>query len=301
MNKFNLVCHICGNKKIINLPQSSILYYCSFCQTAWLKKPSKDVYGEEYYQGKSSILNNLFKPLELFFYWIRERYVRFDKKKLWIDVGAGEGAFLKTVKAERKIGVEISKAGRKLITDKGLQSMTPKEFLSSHNLGASVISFWHVLEHTKNPWDYLKVAYHNLSKNGKIEIGVPNIESWEFQTFGKNWFHLVPDYHLWHFSIISMQKLLEINGFKIDKIDWWSPEHHPTGLLQSFINQSSGTHNFLHKLIKRQTNIREISLNAIFWTIFWLSFGLPIILSIWIINSLLKKSGTFVIVASKKL
>lgn len=300
MKSEQINCPVCGGNQISGLFQLPIYNYCTSCQTAWLKKNPKVFYGEEYYQGKSSIFSNLFKPLELFFYWIRESYVGFDKKKLWIDVGAGEGSFLSTVKAERRIGVEISKAGRKLITDKGLQSMTPEEFLSNQNLGATVISFWHVLEHTKDPWNYLKAAHYNLNKSGKIIIGVPNIESWEFKTFGKNWFHLVPDYHLWHFSIISMQKLLEKNGFKIDKTDWWSPEHHPTGLLQSFINQSSETHNFLHKLIKRQTDIKEISSKAIFWTIFWLSLGLPIILIIWVINSQLKKSGTFVIIASKK-
>ena len=224
----------------------------------------------------------------------------FDKKKIWIDVGAGEGSFLSNVKAEKRIGVEISGAGRKLIIKKGLQSMGPKKFLSSKNLNASVISFWHVLEHTAYPWNYLKAANCNLIKNGKIIIGVPNIESWEFKTFGNNWFHLVPGYHIWYFSATSMQKILEKNGFKINKIDWWSPEHHPTGLLQSFINQSSGTHNFLHKLIKRETDLGKVNLKAVFWTFFWLSFGFPIIISIWIINSLLKRSGTFVVVASKK-
>lgn len=300
MKNKNINCPICGNKKISELSQVLVYNYCDFCRTAWLKRPTKTFYGEKYYQGKSSIFSNLFKPLALFFYWVRKGYIGFDKKKLWVDVGAGEGSFLKTVKAERRIGVEISKAGRELITKKGLQSMPPEEFLSSQNLKTSVISFWHVLEHTVDPWDYLKVAHHNLDKNGKIIIGVPNMESWEFKTFGKNWFHLVPDYHLWHFSAISMQKLLEKNGFKIDKIDWWSPEHHPTGLLQSFINQSSGTYNFLHKLIKRKTDIGKINSKAVFWIIFWLSLGLPIVLFIWIVNSLLKKSGAFVIVASKK-
>lgn len=297
MNNKLIKCPVCGSSKISDLFQLPIYNYCISCQTAWLKKIPKTSYGKEYYQGKSSIFSNLFKPLELFFYWIRERYVGFDKKKLWIDVGAGEGNFLSNVKADRRIGVEISKAGRKLIIEKGLQSMNPEEFLSSQNLGASVISFWHVLEHTTDPWNYLKAANCNLSKNGKIIVGVPNIDSWEFKIFGKNWFHLVPDYHIWHFSPKSIEILLENAGFKINKIDYFSPEHHPAGLLQSLINKSTGTHNILHKLVKRETDLGTLSIKGFGGIVFWLSVGLPFVLLFWLLTSLFRKSGTIVVVA----
>ena len=66
----------------------------------------------------------------------------------------------------------ITQTGRKIMTEKDLITLTPAQFLKSFNLNASVISFWHVLEHIENPDDYLKAAERNLNKKGKIIIGI---------------------------------------------------------------------------------------------------------------------------------
>lgn len=294
------MCPICKSKNTVGLSNLPKYHYCRLCQTAWLKKLPKSSYDKGYYQGKSSLAGRLFKPLELFFYWLRQKYVGEGGGGLWIDIGAGEGSFLKSVKADRKIGVEISRVGRKQMEQMGLETMSPREFLKSKGLGASIISFWHVLEHTENPMAYLKIARKNLGPGGKIVIGVPNMASWEFKIFGQDWFHLVPEYHIWHFSPASIKKLLCKTGFKLGYIDYFSVEHHPIGLLQSFINKFSGTHNILHKLVKRETDLGSFPIKGVFWSIFWLTLGAPIVLLIWIFNSLMRRSGTFVVVAVER-
>lgn len=291
-------CPICKKKSSSSFFGIEGYRYCSNCHLGWLKKLPKVVYAENYYKGTSSIASKLFAPIRLFFYILRKTFAGMDRKKIWIDVGAGDGGFLKTVNAEEKIGVEISLAGRDIMEKDGLKTLSDEKFLKTSGLNADIISYWHVLEHVEKPWEYLKAGKRNLAKAGKIIIGIPNSDSFEFRYFRNSWFHLVPQYHLWHFSLKSMSLLLADTGFKIESIDYWSIEHHLTGILQSFINKTVGSDSVLHRLVKRGLDYSP-SLKDIFWSIFWLTIGLPIVFLFWIISSLSHKSGTIVLVVKK--
>lgn len=292
-------CPLCKKRPVSGMLEISSYWQCKDCEIAWLKKFPKAEYDETYYKGKSSIAQKLFSPIALFFYRVRETYAGNKKINTWIDVGAGEGGFVKTVHSKRKIGVEVSKSGRKMMKEIGLETLTDQQFLEVKGLNANVISFWHVLEHVEKPWEYLESAKRNLEKNGKIVVGIPDYTSLEAQAFKKYWFHLVPEYHIWHFSPSSFKKVLEQAGFSIEHIDYWSVEHHPTGVLQSFINKSSNsTENVLHKLIKRGTGKSRLKAKDVFWSFFWMTIGSPIIFLFWIAGSVFRKAGTIVVVAS---
>lgn len=298
--KASLICPVCGSKKITSLNVLGNYLQCLNCKVAWKKKFPKASYQTDYYEPGSSLASFLFSPILSFFYALRNRYVK-GVKDLWIDVGAGDGKFLESVNAKRKVGVEVSQAARKIMKTRGFEVLTEKEFLETSNLYSDVISFWQVLEHLEQPQKYLKSSWANLKKGGEIIVAVPNIDSFEFKFFGNAWFHLTPKFHLWHFSPESIGMLLERQGFKIKKIDFWSVEHHLTGLLQSFINKTSGSENTLHRLVKseRGASFSEFSAKEIFWNVFWITLGLPIVGIFWIFSSVLKEPGTFVVVASK--
>ncbi len=294
-----IVCPIC---KKTPKPQMNLLvthWYCDRCSLGWIKKIPRSIYKEEYYSSGSSVLAKIFIPLELFFYKIRESYIGLQMKIFYIDIGAGDGNFLDHVNAKKKIGVEISASGRKKMENIGLQTLSPKEFLKSKHKNADYISFWHVLEHVDNPINYIKAAKENISTNGKIIIAVPNVNSFEFKLFRQYWFHLTPQYHIWFFSPQSIQKLLKLVDMQIDRIDYFSVEHHFAGILQSVINASAHTDNALHKLIKRRQDLSSVSFSTILWIIFWCTLGLPFVILFWLFASLSKKSGAIVIIASK--
>ncbi|OGH14327.1 MAG: hypothetical protein A2687_01725 [Candidatus Levybacteria bacterium RIFCSPHIGHO2_01_FULL_38_26] len=294
------LCIFCKSKPTLSLLGLTDYWHCPDCGIAWVKKIPKVEYGDMYYKGKSTLASRVFAPIGKTFYSLRSTYAGNGGKKVWIDVGAGDGGFLSTVAAKKKIGVEVSSSGRKIMQQNGLDTLTDRQFLKSKGLNADIISFWHVLEHVEKPWEYLESAKRNLKKNGKIIIGIPNIDSFEFKYAKKYWFHLQPQFHLWHFTPKSVKKLLDITGFTVNKIDHWSIEHHPTGVLQSFINKSSGSsENVLHKLIKRGTGKSHLAPKDIFWVGFWTSIGSPIIFSFWLGGSIFRKAGTIVVVASK--
>ena len=301
MKEVNSICPLCEDEASPDFFDLPAYWYCKSCELAWKKSFKKAVYDETYYKGKSSLAQKLFSPIALFFYRIREAYAGVKKINVWIDVGAGEGGFVKTVHSKRKIGVEVSKSGRKMMEEIGLETLTDQQFLKAKGLNADVISFWQALEHVENPWDYLKAAKNNLKKGGKIVIGVPNFQSLEFHLTREYWFHLQPEFHLWHFSPKSLKTLLKKNGFSIKRADYWAIEHHLTGILQSFINKTSGSkENFLHRLLKRSASGSSMPIGDVFWSLFWLTIGLPVVFIFWIIGSFTQRSGTMIVVASPK-
>lgn len=297
----NSNCVFCNQKSASSLYGLASYWYCRGCDVAWVKRIPKVEYEDTYYRGKSSLAAKLFSPLGKIFYSIRNMYVRNGQKKVWIDVGAGDGGYLQTVKAKRKIGVEYSSSGREIMKDAALDTLSDSEFLKEKGLQADIISFWQVLEHVEKPWEYLEAAKRNLKKSGKIVIGIPNIDSFEFKFAREYWFHLQPQFHLWHFTPKSIHKLLKKTGFTINSIDHWSIEHHLTGVLQSFINKASGSkENVLHKLIKRGTGKSPLKPKDLLFSLLWTTIGSPVILSFWIAGAVLKRGGTIVIVAEPK-
>lgn len=297
ITKKNAFCPLC-KKKGSDLLNFSLHLYCSNCMLAWLKRFPKVTYDDTYYTGISTIASHLFAPIALVFNLIRSAYIGFNKKKIWVDVGAGDGGFLKTVRSEKKIGVDISASARKIMEKTGITTMTDKEFLLTRNLNADVISFWHMLEHVPNPWDYLTAARYNLAKNGRIIIGIPSIDCLEYYLFGNNWFH-TPKFHLYENSPRSISILLEKTGFKIKYIDYWSPEHHLPTTLQSFINVTAKSQGALHRFIRRGHD-SAFHLKDAIWSIFWMTIGAPLIILFWISSAITHKSSTIVVIASTK-
>lgn len=295
-------CLICGGKNVESLLGASEYWHCPSCGVAWGKKFHPASYKVNYYKPASSFASVLLRPLLNFFYFLRTKYSEKKDIDLWIDVGAGDGRFISGVGSKRKIGVEGSRTAREIMRQKGIEVLSDSDFLKKRNLRADVISFWHVLEHLKDPKKFLLASKQNLKAKAELIIAVPNIDSFEFNFFKRDWFHLEPTLHYWHFSPRSLGILLKKCGFKVGKIDYFSAEHHPTGLLQSFINITTSSKNSLHKLVKsiRTKNPPKIKLMDILVNLFWLTFGLPIVFTFWIIASLTGKSGTFVVVASKK-
>lgn len=71
-----------------------------------------------------------------------------------------------------------------------------------------LITIWHVLEHTDNPFAVLKKLHSLLKLQGVLVVEVPNIEA-TCQS-PKNTFH---EAHIYHFNVASLIKLAEKAGF----------------------------------------------------------------------------------------
>lgn len=135
-----------------------------------------------------------------------------------LEVGCGSGRYLTQLAASgwRVEGLEPSvETADRLRESTGLPvttgsiseaSLDPESF----DLVAAVM----VLEHLHTPLGDLGKIRSWLRPGGYIAGSVPNAASWEFGFFGPGWFALQLPTHLFHFTPMTLTRLLEKAGFE---------------------------------------------------------------------------------------
>jgi SAM-dependent methyltransferase len=143
------------------------------------------------------------------------------EQSLFLDVGCAGGAFLKAARdfGYKAIGIEPSNYLAAIAEQKygvKVYQKTLDEFNVS-DIDIFVISLWDVLEHVPNPTLTLSKAYSLLDDEGVLILNIPMIDTWPARLLGSKWpFYL--GVHVYYFNKNSIRKILEITGFKIQKI-----------------------------------------------------------------------------------
>jgi len=107
------------------------------------------------------------------------------------------------------------------LVKKGISSLSYDEFYQPTNNDIvnsrkfNLITLWHSLEHIHNLDKLFLHLDDLLEKNGKIILAVPNFNAPERKYFNDNWKAYDFPRHLYHFDSFSLDKLLEIKGFRI--------------------------------------------------------------------------------------
>ena len=142
---------------------------------------------------------------------------RSSTKKL-LDIGAGTGAFLKTMSAAgwQVEGIEPDEDARKIAGDKYKLSLQPNEALPKLTETYDAITLWHVLEHVHDLHGYFAHFNKYLLENGRLYIAVPNYQSKDAQHYKENWAAYDVPRHLYHFSPASMKKLVSMHNMEIE-------------------------------------------------------------------------------------
>jgi len=138
-----------------------------------------------------------------------------------LDVGAGTGAFLNTMKNANWncTGIEPDKTAREKalqLYNLNLKKAENIYLLSSQSFDA--ITLWHVLEHVHELHKYIQQLKNLLSPHGKLFIAVPNYTSGDEKIYKQYWAAYDVPRHLYHFSPQSMKVLLNAHGLKIEKM-----------------------------------------------------------------------------------
>lgn len=144
-----------------------------------------------------------------------------------LDVGCGEGSFLREARAAgfQVLGTEISPhaAAR---TAQWLD--VPVYCGDLHRLdlpvaSAGVLTFWHVLEHTTRPGDDLAAAHRILEPGGRLVVAVPNRRNRAYRALYRlarrrelHFYHPEDrEQHLHHWDPASLKTALETHGFEV--------------------------------------------------------------------------------------
>lgn len=173
------------------------------------------------------------------------------KKGNVLDVGAGTGAFLNEMKDAgwQVTGLEPDEdaraTGKKLY---GIALNNSSGFYELENESYDAITLWHVLEHVHDLQGYMGQLKRLLKEKGKLFIAVPNYTSKDAAIYKEAWAAYDVPRHLYHFSPLSMQLLMERHGLKIQayKPMWYDSfyvsmlsskyKNGKTNLPASFIN-----------------------------------------------------------------
>jgi 2-polyprenyl-3-methyl-5-hydroxy-6-metoxy-1,4-benzoquinol methylase len=136
-----------------------------------------------------------------------------------LDFGCGGGIFLERMAEQgwRVLGLDASASTvERIRTELRLPALVgslPHPELEPASF--DVITMWHSLEHVHQPLDTLRHAFRLLAPGGRLYVATPNLASWAYRWFGKDWFGLDLPRHLTHFTPASLRLMLERAGFQL--------------------------------------------------------------------------------------
>ncbi len=204
-------CPICGSRDsapYLSAPVEHGTYsVCSRCELVWLNEEQSKAelvqhYRREYHNG---IYTHTFEEdMEAAKIRFRAYYRDLPQDSRVLDVGCGNGAFLKVCEARgvEAVGTDLA-IGASESVDVYEQDLLDIHFPTDY---FDAISLFDVLEHVPNPLALLKECHRILKQNGKIVVEIPAFWAPE----GKK--HWKPE-HLWYFDIGNLKDLLQDAGF----------------------------------------------------------------------------------------
>ena len=235
-------CPNCGSKDILPAitckdytvsGEEFEIWECHHCTQRFNQNvPDKEAIGK-YYQSENYIshsdtskgfINNLYHK-------VRKRTL-VQKKNLVenttgkkqgniLDMGAGTGAFLHTMKEAgwNTTGLEPDRTAReKALELHGLYLQNADNLHLLPLKSFDAVTMWHVLEHVHDLHEYIEQLKKLLNNSGKLFIAVPNYTSYDASVYKEFWAAYDVPRHLYHFSPVSMKTLLEKHGMKVDQM-----------------------------------------------------------------------------------
>jgi SAM-dependent methyltransferase len=154
-----------------------------------------------------------------------------------LDVGCGGGLFLRLLgeQGSRVVGLDSSlQAATVAWRVNGVPAF--RGSLASAPLAASscaAITMFHVVEHLKEPVDYLKAAHQLLRPRGRLIVQTPNAACWQFLLLGENWSGIDVPRHLVNYRARDLEVLLDCCGFEVLRRKHFSLRDNPAGLATS--------------------------------------------------------------------
>ncbi len=183
---------------------------CGFGFTKDLKLHASNYHRDDTYISEENLFRNIFEK--------RVNIIsRFISQGKVLEVGCSTGLMLSLFKDKgwQVLGVEISKKSAEKALQLGIKVETKSFEDINFNEKFDLIIFNHTLEHLDDPKGVIKKAVSLLNKEGILYIDLPNFGGLSANLQKGNWPLLLPSEHLWHFTYLSLKKILKENNTKI--------------------------------------------------------------------------------------
>lgn len=133
-----------------------------------------------------------------------------------LDAGCNEGRGLKIYARNgfHVEGLELNPAAAAVGSESGFTVHVgdTTDFTAAEAYDVVVLS--NVLEHAPDPGKVLNNIRENLNRDGQLWISCPNSRSWLRKVFGRSWINWHVPFHISHFSVESLRRLLADSGFR---------------------------------------------------------------------------------------
>ncbi len=207
------------------------VYYCGSCQMAMLddnrsEKDIKKFYEKEYRKKFKPKLNQPVIPKELFdiysnFQGGRIKLIKgfLNRKMRLLEIGCSAGMFLFHIKdyVREVVGIDFDSKAADFTSEKCSSRVfdTDIEDADLNEEYFDIICMFQLLEHVKNPYEFLKRHAKYLKPNGIIYVEVPNLRDALIYAYNcpnhyRFYFHPA---HLWYFTAKSLGLLMKKAGF----------------------------------------------------------------------------------------
>lgn len=253
------VCRLCGELRLRTF--SAELLECPRCGVLASIEQPRDAqahYSKSFYTGEEAerFRFGLEWPIR-FFRWVRfRRLMRWGPYRRVLDIGTDRGWFLRCF---QKAGAEVF----------GTQLSEPAARVASRRLGREIflgelpgarfpaanmdlVCLYHVLEHIREPLEYLREINRILRPGGVLAVEVPNAHCLTARWFGRHWLGWDLPNHVHHFDPASLRALLERHGFTVMAEGHVSVEFGPFHILQTLLNAFGFSRNQLYHLLQRE-------------------------------------------------
>jgi Methyltransferase domain len=127
-----------------------------------------------------------------------------------LDVGSGDGALLRTLRARGReaVGLERSASGP------GVRDADVREVEGEW----AAVVFWHTLEHLREAGPALDHAAGLLAPRGVLGVAMPNLASLQARAFGDRWLALDLPRHLVHVPAPALLARLRERGLDVERV-----------------------------------------------------------------------------------
>lgn len=137
-----------------------------------------------------------------------------------LDVGSGEGALLEALIARGRVAVGLEQGEQAARSRLDVRAVEIVDFDDRRGEWAAV-TFWHALEHLRDPRGSIRQACALLAPLGLLVIAVPNRDSWQARSLKDRWLALDLPRHLVHLSARALLEGVRDCGLTIERISYW--------------------------------------------------------------------------------
>ena len=243
---------------------------------------SAGYYQPQYYKERSGfkyevykkILNTFYgykletsanKLLSILIYFLKKRQLEvshiptFKKNGKLLDIGSSYGAYLKDKEGIgwEIFGIELNQKAAQYAKSELKIKNIQSDFFENIVYEADyfdAVNMHMVLEHVYDPRFVINKINNILKKGGELMISVPDISGFEASVYRQYAYTLQVPQHIHHFSPKTITKLLQDNGFEVEKIIHQNFDRDM--VVSSEYIPSKTLSKFLHNKLVRKTFVK---------------------------------------------